>query len=567
MVRRLRRKGDASAAPTPKAGAPGPAKPDKFKKRAVKTDPKKLKAAAAESAGTAEASASAPSPAPKPVEASPAAAAGADKGGVAVAPSKREDRKASRKESMKGREEEKGRGEDRKTSRKETNNDDDERGFIFMCSARTKPECYRSGVFGLPKGKMDVVEKIRPGAKLFLYDFDLKLMYGVYKADTRGGLDLVRHAFEGKFPAQVKFSVDIDCLPVPESSFRHAIKENYNSKGRFTQELSSKQVHRLLAVFKPIGLSQPTPQHIEETRHPRVVEDRRELYDCEERRLPQHVEERGTPVHAHAYPLEDHYKITHSLRPPLLDEPRRIMVLDPYHMQEPQHVPPKYYHQAATSSLNHEPHMAILHERTAAEPTARDLVLARDYGALPGELAARSERVDELYRSYRLSTRAMDLYPGPSYFCTKFAASIAGNQSLQHVPSCVTRFRTGRLNHWFTRQCSRHPFDRSKKTGALCDAKLQACACGDRPRIASTAVKHQFRPAHTGSSKNPKATLGEASSRNLQTLTSQGLASRNLDSRNTWLAAFAILKALLAACCPGKLDDMSNKQPFMEKKI
>ena len=53
------------------------------------------------------------------------------------------------------------------------------------------------------------------------------------------------------------------------------------------------QVHRLLAIFKPIGLSQPTPQHIEETRHPRIVEDRRELYDYEERRVPQHVEERG----------------------------------------------------------------------------------------------------------------------------------------------------------------------------------------------------------------------------------------------------------------------------------
>ncbi|KAG2661542.1 translation initiation factor IF-2-like [Panicum virgatum] len=431
-MRRLRRKGDASAAPTPRADAPGSAKPDKLKKRAAKTDPEKLKAAAAESAGTAEASASAPAPAPpKPVEASPAAASEADKGGVP--PSKREGRKASGKEPMKGREEEKGRGEDRKTSRKETNNgreekrrrttgkeeeeDDDERGFIFMCSARTKPECYRSGVFGLPRGKMDVVEKIRPGAKLFLYDFDLKLMYGVYKADTRGGLDLVRHAFEGKFPAQVKFSVDIDCLPVPECSFRHAIRENYNSKGRFTQELSPKQVHRLLAIFKPIGLSQPTPQHIEETRHPRIVEDRRELYDYKERQVPQHVEERGTPVHARAYPLEDHYKITHSSRPPLLDESRRIMVLDPYHGQE---VPPKYYHQVATSSLNHEPHMAILHERTAAEPTAREPILVRDYGGLPGELAARSEHVDELYRSYKLSTRAMDLYQGPSYATSSY---------------------------------------------------------------------------------------------------------------------------------------------------
>ncbi|XP_062228520.1 uncharacterized protein LOC133926548 [Phragmites australis] len=393
---------------------------------------------------TAETSASAAKPKPKP-----AAATATSKGkGVGADNSGGDGRMKSRKERAKERAMN---GKGKKTvDKKEERGDNKSAGFIFMCNAQTKQECYQKRLFGLPNGKIGMVKKIRPGAKLFLYDFDLKLLYGVYKAASNGGMNLVREAFHGKFPAQVKFKIDKDCLPLRESSFKHAIKENYSARSKFDPELNSRQVHRLIALFKPVNVPQSAPNnHLEERRH---YEERRQPYHFEERchsieevHQPWFDEERR-PAVIHA-PLEDPFRaprfaplpvesrLGHSLAnvqddhriyyepAPLAPEPRHIpLSLEPRHVPlalghhhvpsapEPRHVPPAYYHTLAPSDESYYRSVVDLvperyADRTVAEITARDPIIPRDHTMLPGEISARMDRLEELYQTGGIAAR------------------------------------------------------------------------------------------------------------------------------------------------------------------
>ncbi|XP_060175107.1 uncharacterized protein LOC132605862 [Lycium barbarum] len=174
-------------------------------------------------------------------------------------------------------------------------------GMIFMCNSETKNDCYRYKVLGLPANKKETVEKIYKGMRLFLYDVDLKLMYGIYKAAGRGGSNLAPKAFKSQFPSQVRFTVLEDCLPLAEETFRHAIKKNYYSRSKFNCQLSSEQVKDLCKLFTAVSKGSRS----KDTRlgpETRVVStrDRAKRRGRDERRRPdraprrfERVEERG----------------------------------------------------------------------------------------------------------------------------------------------------------------------------------------------------------------------------------------------------------------------------------
>lgn len=125
-------------------------------------------------------------------------------------------------------------------------------GAIFMANSATKKECFRRKLLGLPSIQANFVKRVKAGMILFIFEFEKRELYGVYRASSDGEIDIVPRAFSSsgrQFPAQVRFTVIWYCNPLSEHEFRDAISENYYSNKKFNFGLSEDQVRRLLCLF------------------------------------------------------------------------------------------------------------------------------------------------------------------------------------------------------------------------------------------------------------------------------------------------------------------------------
>jgi len=82
-------------------------------------------------------------------------------------------------------------------------------GAIFIANSESKRECFKRELFGLPSSYIPFVEKIKKGMALFLFDYEKRLLHGVFRATHDGDINIDHKAFTSlrvRYPAQVRRS-------------------------------------------------------------------------------------------------------------------------------------------------------------------------------------------------------------------------------------------------------------------------------------------------------------------------------------------------------------------------
>ncbi|KAI5071559.1 hypothetical protein GOP47_0013810 [Adiantum capillus-veneris] len=141
-------------------------------------------------------------------------------------------------------------------------------GFIFMCDGRTKYAVCKQKflcTMGSTSRKMyqKIMLRVKPGTKLFIFDYGARLLSGVYEVTTFPHSSHLSSEHES-LSYKVYFQIYERHQPLEERVFRHAIEENYFSPGKFHMVLGGDQVKALLALYR----SQRHLQSLNSYKHP-----------------------------------------------------------------------------------------------------------------------------------------------------------------------------------------------------------------------------------------------------------------------------------------------------------
>jgi hypothetical protein len=117
------------------------------------------------------------------------------------------------------------------------------KAYIFMCNWETYKECLSRNLFGVSQ---NYVHDIQNGDLCYLYQYDLKLLYGVWAATSQCGWH-EKEAWGGKYKYQVRVKrISENIIQIPFSNVQHLIEHS----GAMIFKLDEVKVQELSRCFE-----------------------------------------------------------------------------------------------------------------------------------------------------------------------------------------------------------------------------------------------------------------------------------------------------------------------------
>lgn len=125
--------------------------------------------------------------------------------------------------------------------------DYNQRGYIFLCDNTTAGECFDKKIFGASDSKwIDFIRKIPIGSICFLWNYQKKELYGIFKTTSLPYYDHERRNFRGQYPAQVMIDwVEKFSTGLTENEVRTIL--NFTSYPQM--EIDSKITQKIINTF------------------------------------------------------------------------------------------------------------------------------------------------------------------------------------------------------------------------------------------------------------------------------------------------------------------------------